>query len=189
MKIETITRTYVDLSLFVIVFEHINPNCHLKINTKYLTFTWSHYTMNPHGFHVGYEDYLVTLDLVEARDCENTPRNAHPFRKMLVDIESIDNLTCESAPETEPCACESGDCLCGDEEHVCNEESGCCCERYISPIDDGDYLNDEWVYEEFRHMIEMVTNYPARWEFDNGQWYIKNNEGMILYQSDWKPGI
>lgn len=39
----------------------------------------------------------------------------------------------------------------------------------LSPIDEDDCANDEWAYEEFRHMIEMVTNYPARWEFDNGQ--------------------
>lgn len=175
--VELITRKYMDLSLFTTIFEEnfldtFTLDLSNSSPTDGLQLTYSRYTMNPHGCHIGYEEYVAILSLVPARLTETSPMKKHPHCKWLVDLDSLDYVECVSAPDTEECECS-----------VLDE---CMCELYMSPIDDASLL--DFAYQEFQHIIESVTQYPARWEFVDGTWCIMTNDGKTLYESDWTPG-
>lgn len=178
-EVELITRKYMDLSLFITAFEQCvqngfdielpnsSPSTGLQISC-------SLYTLNPTGYHIGYEEYVATLSLVPARLTETSPMSKHPQCKWLVDIDSLDNVDCVAAPPSEECDCEE----CDSEE--------CHSELYTSPLDDDDLL--DFAYQEFQHIVETVTNYPVCWMFVDGTWCIVDGKGETLYESDWTPG-
>jgi hypothetical protein len=196
-----VTRRYVDLSLFVIALEHMHPDLNVEVedieNTssfvdtygdgnldllnKYRTISiyFSRYTMNPAGYHIGYEQWTAKLNVILARDSENTPRRIHTLRRWLVDIDSLHDVSLESGPESEECACKTGDCGCYD-DHCCTDDE-CICELYTSPADSGD---DDWAWEEFDHKLNEILEYPIEWRYNGEKWQVVNNTGLILYETD-----
>jgi hypothetical protein len=155
-----VIREYVDAALFIEAASRV-----VTVNqTSFSIELYFHrYTMNPHGYHIGYETYCATIDLVEKRGIEKNRKQEEidSNSKYLVDLSTMD-VSCTDCPESEACSCE-------------NPED-CMCELYYNPIDDPILL--DWAYEEALYHIDQILKTHIEWVFnaEKMEWVIQESK-------------
>ena len=166
-KIQTVSRNYVDLALVVEILKANYPETKyaVDIQNHRLEIYYERYTMNPVGFHIGWENYTFAVPLHRKHLLERNEMVIEQYgekAEWLCDLEDI-NVTCDDAPESEICACQSGDCDCDPDNHCCDEDE-CLCELYISPLDD-DMMMD-FIDDEAGCMMDDIKEVDCEWRFD-----------------------
>lgn len=138
----------------------------VDIDKGYLHLYYDRYTMNPSGFHIGYETWQASFPIRRKRSNELNSMILHSLDIERIDgmdiewfeyVVLLDDMTveCIRAPETETCDC--------------GEEDDCQCESYISPMDDESM--DDFGYQEFDStVVDVVKNTQACWVFGDGRW-------------------
>ena len=110
--IAQIQRNYVDLALLVEAIElkkaAFNNSLHYDVilnnQSRSLTISFDIYTMNPGGFHIGYEVFEAKFPIVPKYDLEKNNMHNHEYSGWLVWTDDFD-LQCTEAPNSETCDC------------------------------------------------------------------------------------
>lgn len=158
-----ITREYVDLALFQAAnnkarefkVDIIQQDKRIEIRLF-----WDQYTMNPHGFHIGYITFQVTLPLVAKRHVELNLQHVKidENAKWLIDLGDA-TVKAIDYPPSETCDCE--------------DKENCECELYYSPKDDPSW--EDFAYQEFDYKLECVLDQPISWKFSGAMgWEISD---------------
>lgn len=177
---DKVVREYVDLAVLIAALEDNNPFDGFDIvfdettASAHISFVYSRYTMNPVGFHIGYETYEAKVNLVlKRRGIETNPiqksefihndlYNIHGrYSDYLVDLATF-NVVILDHPESEECDCE--------------DLSECECELYYGP-------DEDFAYDEMYHkLFDDVMQRPISWSFVDGRWVIMDHAtGNILH--------
>lgn len=122
-----------------------------------LNITFEHYAMNPNGFHVGYETFQMTYQIVDKSTLERNHKQKHNRSKFMVSL-SDDEFTCIDAPPSEVCECD--------------DNADCMCELYHSPLDSDDI---DWAWQEYNAMFVEVMSKDIQWLFNGKTWEIVMN--------------
>lgn len=183
---ETVTRKYVDLSLFVEACDHIGIKYGVVTkeerfdaehsNPPHIEIYISRYAMNPNGFHVGYENYELRLNLVPMTEVEFNSRHAHAYMGWLVDLASAD-ATSGDMPAEEDCNEEEPECTRGE----------CECELYTHP-------DEDFVWQECDHVLQMILDCKCEWFLDtsaapadssfSNTWEIRIDGSIVRTEAD-----
>jgi hypothetical protein len=164
-------RNYVDMALLVEAIKIYNASTITNqiswdTSNNKIKLYFSIYTMNPNGFHIGYEEYKAKLHIVSATLTEKNNTQKHEYSRLLVWVDDFD-LECIDAPKTETCNC--------------NDEDNCQCELYYSPLDTED-IDHAW--QEFEEILDQILKTPLMWQFDQGIWRIINRATKKVI---WSP--
>lgn len=182
--VESHVDVWVDMFLMLYVvknFSTIEFNVDIEFgpinNVLYLSY--QRYTMNPQGYHIGYETWRASFPIRKKRPTEFNRKileslNLDGGNEMDVEwfeyVVLLDEMTvkCIGAPFSEICDC-------SDKE---KEDGVCQCELYFSPMD-GDSA-DDFGYQEFDALVvDVVKNTQACWHFQDGHWNMYVDHELV----------
>jgi len=184
--VESHVDVWVDMFLMLYVVKHFSPQT-FAISTRSLgdentlSLYYDRYTMNPQGYHIGYETWRASFPIrkkrptefnrmiLESLDLEGVPEIDTEWFEYVVLLSEM-TVECVSAPESETC-----DCAENEEDEF---EPECQCELYVSPMED-DSVSD-FGYQEFDAMVlDVVKNTQACWHFDDGHWHMYADHQLV----------
>lgn len=149
------------LALFTEFLENERIEYMVDIDKIYIYF--DRYVMNPHGFHVGYETYKLTLPIYDKDLFSHTNKLQYEYNSYanrIICFEGKDEFIFVDVPESE--TCNNEDCT----------EDYCDCELYCSPKDCDDLV--DMMYEsEVLQLFENFKMYGPKWCFDREKgWFV-----------------